>query len=217
MVETASGFADYISRYGLSRSEGTLLRYLSDAYRALSRTVPADKRDERLEDIVSWLGVVVRAVDSSLVDEWEAAGRDDADAQAAPPTAADRVVADRRGLTVLVRNALFRRVQLAALDRPRELGELDGPWGFGTHAWEHALDDYYGEYDAIGTDQAARSREFFSVDVADEHTRHRWRVRQVFADPAGDHDWGIVAEVDLDATQASGEAVFADYRVGPFS
>ncbi|MFT8637984.1 MAG: DUF3516 domain-containing protein, partial [Pseudoclavibacter sp.] len=214
MVETASGFADYISRYGLSRSEGTLLRYLSDAYRALSRTVPAERRDERLEDIVSWLGVVVRAVDSSLVDEWEAAGDAEDAAAVAPPSAADRVVADRRGLTVLVRNALFRRVQLAALDRARDLGALDERWGFGVHAWEHALDDYYSEYDAIGTDQVARSREYFTVDERPEHRDHRWRVRQVFADPAGDRAWGIEASVDLDATQAEGEAVFAEYRVG---
>jgi superfamily II DNA/RNA helicase len=214
MVETASGFADYISRYGLSRSEGTLLRYLSDAYRALSRTVPAERRDERLEDIVSWLGVVVRAVDSSLVDEWEAAGNEDDAAAVAPPSAADRVVADRRGLIVLVRNALFRRVQLAALDRARELGALDERWGFGAHAWEHILDDYYSEYDAIGTDQVARSREYFAVDERPEHRDHRWRVRQVFADPAGDRAWGIEASVDLDATQAEGEAVFAEYRVG---
>ncbi|MCT6837650.1 MAG: DUF3516 domain-containing protein, partial [Bifidobacteriales bacterium] len=89
MVETASDFNGYISRYGISRSEGTLLRYLSDAYRALDRTVPEEYLDERLEDIVSWLGLIVRSVDSSLVDEWEAAGRTDSDQgsglDAAPP------------------------------------------------------------------------------------------------------------------------------------
>ena len=74
MVETASDFKTYIQRYNIARSEGTLLRYLSEAYRALDRTVPLDKRDERLDDIISWLGLVVRSVDSSLVDEWASAG-----------------------------------------------------------------------------------------------------------------------------------------------
>jgi superfamily II DNA/RNA helicase len=212
MVETASGFADYIARYSISRSEGTLLRYLSDAYRALSRTVPEEHRSEELRDIVSWLGVVVRAVDSSLVDEWEGAA---ASAEApAPPKPADQVVADRRGVTVLVRNALFRRVQLMALDRPQALGELDEPWGFGVHSWERVLDDYYGEYDSVGTDADARSTGFFEIDMKEERSRHRWRVRQILKDPAGDRDWAITAEVDLDATQERGEAVFDRYRVG---
>ena len=48
MVETASDFTGYIARYNIARSEGTLLRYLSDAYRALARTVPLEKRNEQL-------------------------------------------------------------------------------------------------------------------------------------------------------------------------
>ena len=111
MVETQATFKGYISAYNVSRSEGALLRYLSDAYRVLSRTVPLERRDERLQDIISWLGVVVKTVDSSLVDEWEASGEG---TTIAAPKAQDSVVLDRRGLTVLVRNALFARVKLAA-------------------------------------------------------------------------------------------------------
>lgn len=87
MVETASDFTGYIARYNIARSEGTLLRYLSDAYRALSRTVPFEKRDEQLRDIIAWLRVVVRSIDSSLVDEWENAGAA-ADAETAALNAA---------------------------------------------------------------------------------------------------------------------------------
>ncbi len=42
MVETASDFKTYIGRYGIAKSEGTLLRYLSDAFRVLVRTLPPD-------------------------------------------------------------------------------------------------------------------------------------------------------------------------------
>jgi len=110
MVETASDFTGYIARYNIARSEGTLLRYLSDAYRALARTVPLEKRNEQLRDIISWLRVVVRSIDSSLVDEWENAGAStdasEAAANLAAPGTKQAVVEDRRGLTVLVRNAM---------------------------------------------------------------------------------------------------------------
>ena len=219
MVETASDFNGYISRYGISRSEGTLLRYLSDAYRALDRTVPEEYLDERLEDIVSWLGLIVRSVDSSLVDEWEAAGRTDSDQgsglDAAPPSQDDQVVRDRRGLTVLVRNAMFQRVELVANDRPERLAELDSDWGYGLRAWQDTLDDFYEAHDEIRTDAQARSTDYFSIDQQGESRNHTWKVRQIFDDVEGDHDWGIAGIVNLDATQESGQVVFGGYRAGP--
>lgn len=216
MVETASDFTGYIARYGISRSEGTLLRYLSDAYRALSRTVPQDKRDEQLDDIISWLRLLVRSVDSSLVDEWESAGSEDINSQAlhtAPPQQRD-VLADPRGMELLIRNAMFRRVQLIAFDKPEQLGDLDGDWGYPVHRWEEALDDLYDAHEAINTDAAARGKEFIVIDRSDERSEHMWRVRQILDDIEGDHDWGIAGTVDLDATQNSGEVVFLTYRVG---
>ena len=219
MVETASDFTGYIARYNIARSEGTLLRYLSDAYRALARTVPVEKRDEQLDDIISWLRVVVRSIDSSLVDEWENAGASGAEASEAAaslaaPGARDAVVQDRRGLTVLVRNAMWRRVTLMDLDKPEELGALDKDWGYGVHEWEDALDDYYDEHEYVGIDAKARSAEFFMLDDSLERKEHTWRVRQIIDDSDGDHDWAIVGTVDLDATQDSGEVVFVDYQVG---
>ncbi|HEY5857016.1 MAG TPA: DUF3516 domain-containing protein, partial [Aldersonia sp.] len=71
MIERAMTFAELISHYGLTRSEGLVLRYLADAYRALRQTVPTEARTEELEDIIDWLGEMIRQVDSSLLDEWE--------------------------------------------------------------------------------------------------------------------------------------------------
>lgn len=217
MVETASDFTGYIARYNIARSEGTLLRYLSDAYRALARTVPQEKRDEQLDDIISWLRVVVRSIDSSLVDEWENAGTDtdasEAAANLATPGAKQAVVEDRRGLTVLVRNAMFRRVQLMDLDKPDELGALDKDWGYGVHEWEDTLDDYYDEHEYVNIDAKARSGELFILDESKENSEHSWKVRQIIDDSDGDHDWAITGTVDLDTTQSSGEVVFFDYSV----
>ena len=214
MVETASDFNGYIARYNAARSEGTLLRYLSDAYRVLARTVPPEKRNEELDDIIAWLRVLVRSIDSSLVDEWENAGTQAQEAaNLAAPNVANAVVEDRRGLIVLIRNAMFRRVQLMDLDRPDELGALDKAWHYDVHTWEDVLDDFYDEHEYVNTDAEARGGEYFVLDTRHEQDRHEWTVRQIIDDSDGDHDWAITGTVNLDATQESGEVVFTDYSV----
>lgn len=213
MLEGANDFKGYIQKLNIARSEGILLRYLAEAFRSLDRTVPVAKRNEQLEDIISWLGFMVRSVDSSLVDEWEAAG-DPAALDMAPPSAADQVVADRRGVTLLVRNALIRRVTLAARERYDQLGELDTDFGMTATRWERVLDAYHEQHEEILTDADARSSAMLSIDEADEQAAHVWHVHQIFADEDGDHDFGIMADLDLDATQEEGEAVFENYRVG---
>ena len=218
MLESAADFKGYIQKLGIARSEGILLRYLAEAFRSLDRTVPLEKRNDQLNDIISWLGFVVRSVDSSLVDEWAAAGEDSA-FDAAPPSSADVVVADRRGMTLLVRNALFRRVSLAARERADELGELDEAWGMGELRWRRALEAFFEAHEELLVDGDARSTAFFTIDESDElkpaaEGGHVWHVHQIFHDSDGDHDFGIMADVDLDATQEESEAVFKNYRVG---
>lgn len=216
MLETASSFSEYTSSMGLARSEGTLLRYLSDAYRALSRTVPRDKRDEQLDTIIDWLDVVVRSVDSSLVDEWEAAAgltqEKNEDTQTATPVI-DVIAAHKKGLTTLVRNALFKRVQYIDLDDASALGELDSAWGMPVHEWGDALDDFYDEHDGLLTTADARSSKFFMIDDKQEKTHHRWHVRQILCDIEGDYDWAIDGIVDLDSTREQGDVVFESYDV----
>ena len=211
MLESAADFKGYIQKLGIMRYEGALLRYLSEAYRALDRTLPFDKRSEEIEDIIAWLGLVVRSVDSSLVDEWEQAGQE---LDARPPEAKDAVVHDRRGLTVLVRNALFRRVRLAAADDHEALGEVDVDNGFSAHKWRTALDEYYDVHEDVLVDADARSMAFLAIDESDEEAEHVWHVQQTFSDPDGDHDFAIRADVDLDATQEGDGVVFKEYRVG---
>lgn len=211
MLESAADFKGYIQKLGIMRYEGALLRYLSEAYRALDRTLPIDKRSEEMEDIIAWLGLVVRSVDSSLVDEWEQAGQE---LDACPPEAKEAVVHDRRGLTVLVRNALFRRVRLAASDDSEALGEADTENGYPAHKWRAALDEYYDAHEDVLLDADARSMAFLSIDESDEESQHVWHVQQTFSDPEGDHDFAIRADIDLDATQEGDGVVFQSYKVG---
>jgi superfamily II RNA helicase len=210
MYERAMTFTEYVSYYGLARSEGLVLRYLADAYKALDRTVPQEAKTEELEDLVEWLGELVRQVDSSLLAEWEQlrnpVGQDAvAPVDDTPPP----VTRNRRAFRVLVRNALFRRVELAALRRLDLLDELDP--GFG--GWHEALDGYFAEYDELGTGPDARGPALLIID----EQPGTWTVRQIFDDPAGDHDWGIAAEVDLAASDEAGVAVVTVTSVGPLT
>ncbi|KAA0023687.1 DUF3516 domain-containing protein [Antrihabitans cavernicola] len=211
MIERSMTFAELISHYSLTRSEGLVLRYLADAYRALRRTVPEQARTEELEDITEWLGELIRQVDSSLLDEWEQLTNPGAeidteqlafDAETVRP-----ISANVRSFRVLIRNAMFRRVELAALRRWESLAELGtGPDAQG---WEDLLAPYFDEYQSIGTGPEARGPQLFQVSPK----ATTWAVRQVFDDPAGDHGWSIDAVVDVEESDAQGEIVFDDLTV----
>ncbi|HUK72792.1 MAG TPA: DUF3516 domain-containing protein [Streptosporangiaceae bacterium] len=211
MYERAMTFVEYIGYYGLSRSEGLVLRYLADAYKALRQTVPDEGKTDELIDLIEWLGELVRQVDSSLIDEWERL-RNPA-AQPAAAATAERppaVTTNIRAFRVLVRNAMFRRVQLAALRRYPDLGALDAEAGWDAAAWADAIEPYFDEHDEIGTGPDARGPGLLLIDMLPD----RWVVRQIFDDPAGDHDWGISAEVDLAASDEAGSAVLQVTDVG---
>ncbi|MGH3282869.1 MAG: DUF3516 domain-containing protein, partial [Trebonia sp.] len=209
MFERAMTFPEYVQFYGLSRSEGIVLRYLADAYKALRQTVPDEAKTEELTDLIEWLGELIRQVDSSLVDEWEKLtnpGPEFSELKAQPKT----LTSNTRAFRVLVRNALFRRVTLAALERYDELGELDTADGWNAAAWEDALDPYFEAHDEIGTGPDARGPAMLIIDEG----KTTWTVRQIFDDPAGDHDWGISATVDLAASDEAGAAVIRVTDVG---
>ena len=211
MYEQAMTFGEYVAHYQLARSEGVVLRYLADAYKALGQTVPKEARTDELTDLIEWLGELVRQVDSSLIDEWERLRDGSVEAAlAAASSAPPAVTGNERAFRVLVRNALFRRVELAALRRFYDLGELDAASGWDADAWEDALSEYYEEYDSIGTGGDARGPGLLIITVG----AGVWTCRQIFDDPAGDHDWGISATVDLAASDEAGDQAVAcsDHR-----
>ncbi len=205
MFERAMTFAEYVGAYGLARSEGLVLRYLADAYKALRQTVPAEAKTDELYDLEAWLGETVRQTDSSLLDEWEALRDPDAPIEvprdpvdAGPPP----LTANLRAFRVLVRNAMFRRVELAARRRWDELGGLDADAGWTAEAWQAALEPYFAEHDEVGTGPDARGPHLLVIDEAPRS----WTVRQVLDDPEGNHDWAITATVDLAASDEAGVA-----------
>ncbi|MBB3661987.1 superfamily II RNA helicase [Prauserella sediminis] len=216
MYERAMNFVEYIGHYNLARSEGVLLRYLADAYDTLRRTVPDDAKTEPLSDLIEWLGELVRQVDSSLLDEWEALRHPDEEVAASHPERSlpegpPPVTRNERAFRVLVRNEMFRRVELAAREAYDALGELDDGWD--ADDWADALDEYFEEYDELRTGPDARGPAMLIID----QQPGIWKVRQIFDDPEGDRDWGISAEIDLDASDETGAPVLRITDVGPLS
>ena len=122
----------------------------------------------------------MRQTDSSLLDEWEqltdpgdpshATGEITPGSLAAQPKP---ITTNERAFRVLVRNAMFRRVQLASLRRWIDLGELDPD--FGQDAWEDGIQAYFDEHDEMGTGPDARGPQM--LQIAKEPGR--WLVRQV--------------------------------------
>ncbi|MFI1158539.1 DEAD/DEAH box helicase [Streptomyces sioyaensis] len=215
MYERAMTFTEFTSFYELARTEGIVLRYLASAFKTLDHTVPDDLKSEDFEDIIAWLGEMVRQVDSSLLDEWEQLANPEEETADQAAERADQVrpvTSNARAFRVLVRNAMFRRVELAALDKVEELGEMDADSGWDADAWGEAMDAYWDEYDELGTGPDARGPKLLQIQEDAEHGL--WKVRQTFADPNGDHDWGISAEVDLAASDEEGRAVVRVTDVG---
>ena len=217
MFEQGMSFTDFVSRYQLARSEGLVLRYLTDAYRTLRQTVPESHRTPELEDLVEWLGETVRQTDSSLLDEWEALAdpehvRSDV-AHHEPPPSPRPISKQTRAFAVMIRNAMFRRVELVARDDLDGLMALERAAADRTDppaevlmtrsAWDEAIEEYYAEHDRVLLDGDARGP---SLLVVAEEGR-TWKVTQTIHDPEGHHDWVIEAEVDLDASDEAGELV----------
>jgi hypothetical protein len=218
LYQRAMGFGDYVAHYGVTRSEGLLLRYLSDAYKSLTRAIPEDSKTDELIDFTEWLGELVRQVDSSLLDEWEllrnpppgvaaehaGALRGAALAAAIEDPAPPPVTANRRAFRIMVANAVFRRVELLSRRSWSELAALgEATADAAAFDWEAAAAGYFEEHPSIGIGAQARDRALLQITEGPS----AWRVRQVLDDPDSYREWGLELEVDLAASDEAGEPV----------
>lgn len=189
MIENAMTFTELISRYDVGRSEGVILRYLSDAYRMMRQVIPEEIMTEELEAMISWLADLIRSVDSSLLDEWEAMmnGEELTEAEGVSSTVgAERAfgadesgviafTANRHAFRNAVRRALFNFVELMSRDdvdglerASAQAADADGlfaevaPWT--GDDWDHALERYWAEHDWIDINQGARSQALCALE-----------------------------------------------------
>lgn len=220
MIERAMNFSDLIAAYGLARSEGVILRYLTDAWRTLLNTVPAEYHTDELDDIIDWLSELIIQVDSSLLDEWNRMADPDTpitdkevEERAFGDGSERALTANTRAFTRMVRNVFFRFVELFAFEKEDELDELTDRVATedltDTPDWPAALDDYFDNFADLGVDASARSADMINI----KENGRSWSVRQIIDDPDGNHDWAITGTVDLDASDEAGDVRLSELSI----
>ncbi len=222
LFERAMNFSEYIAHYGLVRSEGLVLRYLTDVYKALVRSVPEEAKNDELVDFTEWLGELVRQVDSSLLDEWRTltALQDHPNGDGphlAAGTGAERSIeerppklsANKRAFSVMIRNAAFRRVEMASRRDADGLAGSESSGGLDRGQWAEALESYFSSHASIGIGAPARAAAWFQVREGPRTVE----VRQVLDDPEGFHDCVIVGEVDVEESDETGLISWRTLRV----
>lgn len=213
MYERFMSFNEYVQEYELARAEGVLLRYLSEVYKTLVQTVPLPAKTPETEEIEVFLGAMVRAVDASLLEEWEQM-RNPAETRGAAQATREEepdITRDERAFVVLVRNFLFQLVRaLAKKDWPlaaQLLGDTSAVVGapptseWSSSRFEAALQPFFAEHPSIRLDPSARSPA--NVRVVKTNGA-RWDVVQVICDAEDANDWQIQAHVDLDRSKREG-------------
>lgn len=214
IIENFHTFGSYIKEYGLARSEGLLLRYLSDAYKTLVQTVPELARTPELDELMANLGALVRGVDSSLLDEWERLSTGGA-APTRPATASESEPADdpdtRRTLTALVRNLLH--AFLRALDRrdyesALELVEADP--AFTPLELERAFRPLFEEHGGIDLGPEARAPKNTQIDTSSAD----WHIVQNLLVNGEVVEFVVEGRLDSARSRAERRPIFRLERIG---
>jgi Superfamily II RNA helicase len=226
MYERYLSFADYIREYGLQRSEGLLLRHLSQVWKVLAQTVPDDAKTEEVVEMELYFRELIRGIDSSLLEEWERM-RDpnyvveelSADKPARPSNF--DVTRDVSSFQRLVRTAIHGFLQDiasrswdAALDRLATPGLSDDPEDPARKVEARKLEDAFKTYfDArarFRLDPEGRSAKHTHFDITDStppNARSVWPVAQVLIDPDENNDWEVRFTIDLAASRREARAV----------
>jgi hypothetical protein len=200
LYEGVYSFNDYVKEYGLERSEGVLLRYLTDAYKTLRQTVPRSFKSPQVDEIEAHLRALLRDTDASLLDAWEAmqsAVEERAGAVVVKAPEPRDITRDARTFGALVRRSLYALLRaLAARDWQTAARRVDqdpeDPWT--PQRFAEALGPYFDEFATLRVDHAARSPQNTLIDAKSDGA---WRVRQVLCDPEDFNEWCLTCEVDL--------------------
>ncbi len=222
MFERYLSFSDYVREYGLQRSEGLLLRHLSQVWKVLAQTVPATAKTEEVGEMEDYFRELIRGIDSSLLEEWERlrnpefvaaeAGPD----QPARPASFD-LTRDPAAFRRLVRTAIFGFLQdVAARDWEAaavRLRATDAAAGDGDPAVlaearriEAAFSAYFDVHHRFRLDPEGRSAKHTHWEESDPAT---WRVAQVLIDAGENNDWEAAFAVSLAQSRAENRAAVA--------
>ncbi len=208
LCENFCSFDDFVRELGLQRVEGVLLRYLSQATRALSQSVPARFATAPVQEMAATLAAMLRTVDASLLEEWEEFGAPDVQTEKTAPTAAAvrDPAADPRAFAARVRAELHRLLgalarqdwdEAAACLRPAD----DAPGGLVLRL-KNEMAPYFAQHARLVTTPQARSP---GNTIIRPTAARVWDVQQRLIDPEGDEDWAIKGRIDLSALPPRGD------------
>lgn len=208
MFENFLSFHDYIKEYGLERVEGLLLRYLSETYKVLVQTVPDTARNDEVDEIIDYLGGMLRTVDSSLVEEWEKLR--DPSYQKPSSSKEDRAAIEeanrklKKAQMIAIRNEVFRVLRLLSFGQYEDAATL---LGTSTPDLETPMEQYFTDHDAILLNPDARALKFSKINESPEGV---FSVEQTIIDPDGKNDWKILLEAQL--KEGSAERVVLKFQ-----
>ena len=235
MFERYLSFADYVKDYGLQRSEGLLLRHLSQVWKVLSQTVPASAKTDEVIEMEDYFRELIRGIDSSLLEEWERLKNPAFVAAAADPTQPARpasfdITRDTPSFRRLVRTAIFGFLQdIAARDYDSALSRLrtgeaaasaeNDPVSADARKLETAFAAYFAAHGRFRLDPEGRSAKH--THWSEEHETptatggKTWTVAQVLIDADDHNDWEATFTVDLTASRTENRAVLTFNTITP--
>jgi len=201
MVEQFALFPQYVKELGIDRSEGVLLRYISQVYKTLQQGVPVDARTDALEDHLAFLRAMLARVDDSLVTTWEALRTPEEDAEGGPDAKVD-ISRDMKRFRRRIRAELHAVVRALTVGDPDEAAasvrQVPGS-EFGAADFKRGLAAFEEELGPLAWD--GRIKQAWNTIIT-EQGPHRWTVSQRLlpADLEVDPDevtWSIDGLVDL--------------------
>jgi hypothetical protein len=198
IFEHLHGFDDYTRDYAIARSEGLLLRHLSQVLSTLAKTIPAAAKTDEVLDAIAFFRAMIGRVDSSLVDAWETLVHPEQQATAASqPDHPFDLAEEPAMLAARARSEMHELVHaLATGDYARAEGCVisDPEDAWTARRFELAMTPFLDEYERILFTPAARQ----SKRTLIKRTGPRiWDVFQTLVDPQGDDMWAIEGEIDL--------------------
>jgi superfamily II RNA helicase len=208
LFETCMTFNDYVREYGLQRSEGVLLRYLSEAYKTLATNVPEAARDEGVEDILAFLLTTLKQVDASLLEEWQSMKEQRAELRQQPAKPRPDLGANPKLLMARVRSELHRLTAALSRKNYEDAAEmLPSGSGWTGERVEAELKPFWDA--GLKIDTTPRARQPVLTTMTSDEPRV-WTVRHELVDT----EWMLEGQVDLRGREDSDEALFELRRIG---
>lgn len=203
LFEGYYSFNNYVRHYGLQRSEGVLLRYLSQLYKTLSQTVPERAKNEAVYDVIGFFRTMIEHTDTSLIEEWESMVHPDLELDKDAKEMSRRelriyeLLHDPRALPAQVRAECHQLVRALAEQNYEEAvtsvwADADEPWT--ATRFEASMAPFHADYDELVFNHEARQSQHTRLVSKGNRT---WEVTQVLLDPEGDNLWFFRAEINL--------------------